>query len=45
MIGQVVMTKEVNASTTLDLTSNGTGVYLVEVSNENGSFVERVVIK
>ncbi|MDG1147404.1 MAG: T9SS type A sorting domain-containing protein [Crocinitomicaceae bacterium] len=45
MIGQVVMTKEVNASTTLDLTSSGTGVYLVEVSNENGSFVERVVIK
>ena len=45
MVGKVVMTKAVNASTTLDLTSNGTGIYLIEISNENGSFVERVVIK
>lgn len=45
MVGKVVMTKEANASTTIDLTSNGTGIYMVEVSNENGSLVERVVIK
>jgi hypothetical protein len=45
MVGKVVLTKEANANTTIDLTSNGTGIYMVEVSNENGSLVERVVIK
>ena len=45
MVGKVVTTKEAKDSTTIDLTSKGTGIYLVEVSNENGSLVERVVIK
>lgn len=45
MLGQVVLTKEATSATTLDLSGNGTGVYLVEVSNNNGSMVERVVIK
>lgn len=45
MLGQVILTKEANTATTLDLSGNGTGVYLVEVSNNNGSMVERVVIK
>jgi hypothetical protein len=45
MLGQVILTKEATTATTLDLSGNGTGVYLVEVSNDNGSIVERVVIK
>lgn len=45
MLGQVILTKEAAAATTLDLSGNGTGVYLVKVSNDNGSIVERVVIK
>ncbi len=45
MVGKVVYTTSANSSTTIDLSSNGTGVYMVKVSNENGSIVERVVIK
>ena len=45
MLGQVILNKDANTATTLDLSENGTGVYLVEVSNNNGSMVERVVIK
>lgn len=45
MLGQEILTKVASASTTVDLSANGTGVYLVKVSNENGSIVERVVIK
>ncbi|MEJ6777267.1 MAG: T9SS type A sorting domain-containing protein [Crocinitomicaceae bacterium] len=45
MVGKVVTTKEAENSTTIDLTSKGTGIYLVEVSNQNGSLLERVVIK
>ncbi len=45
MVGSVVYSTSANASTTIDLSSNGTGVYMVKVSNENGSIVERVVIK
>ena len=45
MVGNVVYTTSANSSTTIDLSSNGTGIYLVKVSNENGSIVERVVIK
>lgn len=43
--GQLVYKVEVNAALTIDLGENGSGVYLVKVSNENGSMVERVVIK
>lgn len=43
--GKKVMKKEINSTTTIDLTGNATGVYLVKVSNEKGSMVERVVIK
>ena len=45
MLGQVVLTKEANGNTTIDLSSNGTGIYMVKVSTANGSMVERVVIK
>jgi len=43
--GKVVATQEISSTTTIDLSANGTGVYLVKVSNDNGSMVERVVIK
>jgi hypothetical protein len=45
MIGNVVHTSNMNAETTVDLSTLGAGVYLVKISNENGSAVERVVIK
>jgi len=37
--------KGITSTSTIDLSGNGTGVYVVKVSNENGSMVERVVIK
>lgn len=43
--GKVVLTEEISTTSTIDLSANGTGVYLVKVSNDNGSMVERVVIK
>jgi hypothetical protein len=45
MMGQVVLTKISEGTTSIDLSANGTGMYLVKVSNNNGSIVERVVIK
>lgn len=43
--GKIVYSNSVNASTTVDLSANGTGIYFVKVSNENGSIVDKVVIK
>lgn len=43
--GRVVLTKTADQATTIDLSTVGTGVYTVTVSNELGSMVERVVIK
>ena len=43
--GRVVLTKTASQATTLDLSTAGAGVYTVTVSNENGSVVERVIIK
>jgi hypothetical protein len=45
MLGKVVYTSSASTSTTIDLSGNGTGIYIVKVSNENGSLVERVVIR
>ena len=45
MLGKVVYSTTSNTTVSADLSANGTGVYLVKVSNENGSVVERVVIK
>jgi hypothetical protein len=42
--GKLILTKEVSTETTIDLSISGSGVYLVTVSNENGSMVERIVI-
>ena len=43
--GKVVATKVASTATTIDLGNFGTGIYLVEVANQNGKKVERVVIK
>lgn len=45
MVGNVVYTSTLNAKTTVDLSSFGAGMYLVKVSNEEGTYVEQVVIK
>ena len=45
VLGQVVLTKVSNTTTTIDLSNQSTGVYLVEVSNNNGTITERVIIK
>lgn len=45
MVGKVVLSRTANTSATINLAAQGTGVYMVKVSNDNGSFVERVVIK
>ncbi|MGB0914592.1 MAG: T9SS type A sorting domain-containing protein [Crocinitomicaceae bacterium] len=44
-LGEVVLTKSTNNSTSINLSTEGTGIYLIKVTNENGSFVERVVVK
>jgi len=43
--GKVVLTKEAATTTTIDLSSNGVGVYFVKVSNGTGSITEKVIIK
>ena len=43
--GQVVYNQSSSADTSIDLSSFGSGLYVVNVSNENGSLIERVVIK
>ncbi len=43
--GKIVATKVASTATTIDLGNFGTGIYLVEVANQNGKKVERVVIK
>jgi hypothetical protein len=43
--GQIVYTQDVNAEVTVDLASFGAGMYVVTVEGDNGSLVEKVVIK
>ncbi|MDX2359416.1 MAG: T9SS type A sorting domain-containing protein [Crocinitomicaceae bacterium] len=45
LAGKLILTTEASAATTIDLSENGTGVYLVEVSNGAAKFVERVIVK
>ena len=45
MLGKQVYTTTATSKKVVDLSANGTGVYLVKVSNEKGSIVKRVVIK
>ena len=43
--GKVVLTKEASSTTSINLGAKGSGVYIVKVSNANGSAVKRIVIK
>lgn len=45
LAGRQVLSMTTSSAATLDLTKAGTGVYVVTVSNANGSMAERVVIK
>ena len=45
VLGKVVYTNATNSNTVIDLSNQGTGVYLVKVSNNSGAIIERVVIK
>ena len=45
LTGKVVYNSTVNTITKIDLGANASGIYIVKVANENGSLVERVVIK
>lgn len=45
LAGTEVASKVASTATTIDLGAMGAGVYLVEVANENGKKVERVVIR
>lgn len=43
--GKELLSKTVSSGTTIDLSSFGTGIYLVKVTNEKGQIVERVVVR
>tara|TARA_R110002072_G_scaffold282761_1_gene445798 strand:+ start:21221 stop:23023 length:1803 start_codon:yes stop_codon:yes gene_type:complete len=45
MLGKEVYSTTSSTGVSVDLSGNGRGVYLVKVSNENGSMVERIVIR
>jgi hypothetical protein len=45
LAGRQIMSTTASSATTIDLSANGTGVYTVTVANENGSVVERIIIK
>lgn len=43
--GQIVYTQDVSSEVTVDLSTFGAGMYVVTVEGDNGSLVEKVVIK
>ncbi len=43
--GKVMLTKVASTATSFDLSAFGSGVYLIEVSNEIGKSVQRVVVR
>ncbi len=45
MAGQVVHTQDVSSEVSIDMATFGSGVYVITVTGENGSLVEKVVIK
>ena len=45
VLGKVVYSTNSNSSVSIDLSNNEKGVYIVEISNINGTISERVVIK
>ena len=45
IIGEIVLVKEVESNTSIDLSNFDKGTYLVKVSNSNLSKTERIVIE
>lgn len=45
LTGKVIATTSASTATTIDLTGNAAGVYIVKVSNENGYKIEKVTLK
>ena len=45
VVGKIVYSTTSSSSVVIDLTENGNGVYIVEISNINGTISERVVVK
>ncbi|MDG2343989.1 MAG: T9SS type A sorting domain-containing protein [Flavobacteriales bacterium] len=45
VVGKMVYSTSSSSSVVIDLTENGNGVYIIEISNVNGTNSERVVIK
>jgi hypothetical protein len=45
LVGNLLVSKEVSTDTTIDLSSVSTGMYVVKVSNDQGTYTENVVIK
>ncbi|MBM77663.1 MAG: hypothetical protein CL846_04215 [Crocinitomicaceae bacterium] len=45
VLGKIVHNAVSSSSISIDLTENGNGVYIIEISNDKGSISERVVIK
>lgn len=43
--GKFILSKEIETSSSIDLSSNSAGVYLVTISNAAGSITERIVIR
>jgi hypothetical protein len=45
VVGKMVYSTTSSSSVVIDLTENGNGVYIIEISNVNGTSSERVVVK
>ncbi|MDX2359418.1 MAG: T9SS type A sorting domain-containing protein [Crocinitomicaceae bacterium] len=45
LTGKVILTKNTVVETSIDLSTQGSGVYMVEVSNDQGMMTERIVIQ
>ena len=45
VLGEIIMLKEVNSNSTIDLSEFGKGTYLVKVSNSELSTTERIVVE
>lgn len=45
LAGQLISTTTVSNATTIDLSNEAAGVYVVKVSNENGAIAEKVTVK
>ena len=43
--GKLILTKEANIATSIDLSTENSGIYFVKVSNSSGSLVEKLILK